>query len=513
MNEQPTAADVSQGLQGRDILRQYRTYRKVSWVLLPIVFLAAVLNYLDRSNLAFAALELNADLGFTPVDYGIGAGAFYLGYGVAHVPSTCATMQLGARWWFGAMTIAWGIVATSAAAIRSRTGLVLQRLLLGITEAGCYPTAFHLLLQFYPKHMATKPFTAVSGANVLSVVFAAPLAAGLMSINAGGLKGWQWLFILEGIPSVLLGIVMLVVVPNGPLTAWFLTPEERQALHHEVHGADAEAASKRPTWSQMPRLVLEAAKLPLLWYFAISGFAWVMGIFSLNSWMAIIIKNMLAGTVLVNSTSTGGSSSKHSLQATLLSAIPYLCAAIGMWWIANSSHRFREKDFHIGIPWVIGGVCLAIFEPLYKRSFAAGFSMIVIAIVLAYCTDSVMFARVAECLDARHAGVGVAIYNAIAASVGGFLGPFVVGGLVQRTGSFVSSMVVMGGFLAFAGLMMVALAVRTCTQQRRKVPVARDGSEAVNSRTDLLPSAAVDKDVAAAIDVELAKRGANHTGA
>jgi hypothetical protein len=109
--------------------------------------------------------------------------------------------------------------------------------------------------------------------------------------------------------------------------------------------------------------------------------------------------------------------------------------------------------------------------------------------------------------------VGVAIYNAIAASVGGFLGPFVVGGLVQRTGSFVSSMVVMGGFLAFAGLMMVALAVRTCTQQRRKVPVARDGSEAVNSRTDLLPSAAVDKDVAAAIDVELAKRGANHTGA
>lgn len=124
--------------------------------------------------------------------------------------------------------------------------------------------------------------------------------------------------------------------------------------------------------------------------------------------------------------------------------------------------------------------------------------------------DVVLASVLAECLDARHAGVGMAIYNAVAASVGGFLGPFVVGGLVQRTGSFVSSMVVMGGFLAFAGLMMVGLAVWTCTQERRKVPVARDGSDAVNSRTDLLPSP-VDKDVAA-VDVELAKR-AHHTGA
>ena len=120
-----------------------------------------------------------------------------------------------------------------------------------------------------------------------------------------------------------------------------------------------------------------------------------MGIFSLNSWMAIIIKNMLAGTVLTNSTSTGGTSSTDSLHATLLSAIPYLCAAIGMFIVASSSHRFREKDFHIGVPYMIGGICLSFFEPLYKRSFTAGFSVIVIALTLAYSCDSVMFARVA----------------------------------------------------------------------------------------------------------------------
>jgi hypothetical protein len=119
-----------------------------------------------------------------------------------------------------------------------------------------------------------------------------------------------------------------------------------------------------------------------------------MGIFSLNSWMAIIIKNMLAGTVLTNSTSTGGDSASDSLHAILLSAIPYFCAAIAMWLMANSSNYFNEKEFHIGVPWVIGGICLTFFEPLYKRSFAAGFSVIVIALTLAYATDSVMFARV-----------------------------------------------------------------------------------------------------------------------
>jgi len=120
-----------------------------------------------------------------------------------------------------------------------------------------------------------------------------------------------------------------------------------------------------------------------------------MGIFSLNSWMAIIIKNMLAGTVLSNSTSTGGDSSQDSLHAILLSAIPYCCAAIGMYVMAASSHRFREKDFHIGVPYMIGGICLTLFEPLYKRSFVAGFGVIVIALTLAYSSDSVMFARVA----------------------------------------------------------------------------------------------------------------------
>jgi hypothetical protein len=120
----------------------------------------------------------------------------------------------------------------------------------------------------------------------------------------------------------------------------------------------------------------------------------VLCIFSLNSWIAIIIKNMLAGTVLVNSTSTGGTSAANSLHATLLSAIPYFTATIAMWVVATSSQHFKEKELHIGVPWMVGGITLIFFEPLYKRSFAAGFSVITIALTLAYSSQSVMFARV-----------------------------------------------------------------------------------------------------------------------
>ncbi|KAI8465365.1 MAG: major facilitator superfamily domain-containing protein [Monoraphidium minutum] len=458
-----------------------RTFSRVSRVLLPIVFLAGVANYLDRTNLTFAALQLNGDLGFTPKDYGLGAGFFYLGYGIAHLPSAFMTMRLGARWWYSSITIAWGIVASCAAAIRSTAGLCAQRFFLGIAEAGAIPSAIHLLAQFYPKDMLTKPFTAVTLANVLSVVFAAPLAAGLMSIEGGGLRGWQWLFVLEGIPSVILGIAMLAVVPNGPRTAWFLSPEEGELLHLRVHGSkeEAEAASRKPAWREMATLAWEAARMPMLWYFAIAGFLWVLCVFSLNSWIAIIIKNMLAGTALQNSTSTGGASSVNTLHATLLSAIPYCGAALAMWLAAWSSHRCQERCLHAGVPWLFGGLLLAFFAPLYQRSFGAGFAVIVIALTCAYSSQSVVFARVTESLDTKHAGVGVSIFNAVGAAIGGSIGPYAVGAFVQRTGTFVSAMIFMGMFLFAAGTMMTGLGIYELVHKRRgRAAAARRDAEA-----------------------------------
>lgn len=138
--------------------------------------------------------------------------------------------------------------------------------------------------------------------------------------------------------------------------------------------------------------------------------AGVLCVFSLNSWIAIIVKNMLAGTVITNSTSTGGTSVKN-LHATLLSAIPYLTAAIAMWLLACSSHHFREKEFHIGVPWMVGGIVLTFFKPLFNTSFVAGFAVIALAITLAYSSQSVMFARVTGRLMQALLAWATAVWN------------------------------------------------------------------------------------------------------
>uniref|UniRef100_A0A383W9P8 Major facilitator superfamily (MFS) profile domain-containing protein n=1 Tax=Tetradesmus obliquus TaxID=3088 RepID=A0A383W9P8_TETOB len=527
----PVTAEVADQEDGEEELDLGAIIRKVSRVLMPICFLAGVLNYLDRTNLNFAALQLNAELGFTPQDYGLGAGFFSLGeapaaaaataaagaaaavaavaaaalcmramhssadavgpmqqllfarYGIGHVPSTFVTMRCGARWWYSSITIAWGVVATCAALIHNRTGLFLQRFFLGITEAGAIPSALHLMSQFYPVQMRTKPFTAVTLANVVSVVFAAPLAAGLMALHGrGGLKGWQWLFIIEGIPSVILGVAMMVFVPSHPLSAWMLTPRERKHLHLTVHQGnrvEAAAATKQLQWKQMITLSVEVLKMPLMWYFSIAAFLWVLCVFSLNSWMAIIIKNMLAGTALQGSTSSGGNSAVNTLHATLLSAIPYFCAAISMWSTAWSSERHKERTLHVGLPCVVGGIVLAFFKELYVANFVAGFAAIVIAMACAYSGQSVMFAKITELLDTQHAGVGLAIFNAVGAAIGGFSGPWTVGAIVGQVGSFVPAMVYMGMFLLAAGLMLTGWGIYEQVCKRRRARLALPAEDEV----------------------------------
>uniref|UniRef100_A0A383VEN5 Major facilitator superfamily (MFS) profile domain-containing protein n=1 Tax=Tetradesmus obliquus TaxID=3088 RepID=A0A383VEN5_TETOB len=370
--------------------------------------------------------------------------------------------------------LAHGIASSKAlpAALRKKACQQHQTAAAAAAAAGAIPSALHLMSQFYPVQMRSKPFLAVTLANVVSVVFAGPLAAVIMTLDGrAGLRGWQWLFIIEGLPSIALGAVMMLVLPSGPLTAWMLTPRERQFLHNRVHEGNAEAAEaakQRLQWKQMISLAMEALRMPQLWFFSIAAFLWVLGIFSLNAWMPIIIKNMLAGTALQSSSSSGGSSATNTLHATLLATIPYFCAAIAMWLNTWSASLLRERTLHVGLPCVFGGILLALFQPMYSASFAGGFSVLVIAIACAYSGQSNMFARVTESLDTRHAGVGIAIFNAIGAAAGGFSGPWVVGTLVNRIGSFVPSMVFMGVFLTCGGIMLSGFGIWEL-QQRRKL--------------------------------------------
>ncbi|WIA11101.1 hypothetical protein OEZ85_011245 [Tetradesmus obliquus] len=493
--------------------------RKVSRVLLPLLFLASMLNYLDRGAISFAALQMNGQLGLSLQDYGLGSGLFFLGYGVAMVPSTYLTMLFGAKW-YAAITVAWGVVAACCAFVTSRAGFFATRLLLGLAEAGAWPSASHLLCQFYPSDRLTRPYAVVCVSSVIAAVFAAPLAAGLMSLDQrGGLAGWQWLFLVEGVPSVLLcglgsasqtglqpvlanltvpftaarcalqwlflwlflvegvpsvllGMCCWVWLPSSPLTAAMLSREEGQLLHEKVHGSAeaAAAACQRLRWRHMLGLMLDALRRPLLWLLLVVGFLWVLAAFALNSWLPLIIKNMLAGTALTNSSSSGGSSSSsHTQEATLLTAIPYVCATAANLAVAWHADRVNERSLHTGVPFVLGGIVLGCFTVLTRLSFAAGFAGLTVAMTCAYAGQSTLLASVAASLDPKHAGVGLALFNAACAAVGGFAANAIAGGLAQRMGSFSLATIVMGVFMAAAGLLAAGLGIyQQCWKQPGK---------------------------------------------
>lgn len=215
-------------------------YRKVNWKILPLFSLIAGFCYLDRTNLAFASLQLNRDLGFNAQVYGLGSGMFFLGYSLFMVPSNMIMVKVGAPRWLGLLVVTWGLVAACFAALSSPTEFYTLRFLLGVAEAGAFPGMWFYLYMFYPPELMTMPLAvleaAVSTANVLS----APLAAALLQLQgAGGMAGWQWLFLIEGLGTTALGLCTAALLPLGLATATFLTSSERSWLAQRVGGASA----------------------------------------------------------------------------------------------------------------------------------------------------------------------------------------------------------------------------------------------------------------------------------
>ncbi|KAF6256298.1 major facilitator superfamily domain-containing protein, partial [Scenedesmus sp. NREL 46B-D3] len=456
------------------LLNHCRVVCRVNIVILPLLFFAGVFAYLDKGNLNYAAIELNLHLGLNAVDFGLASGMFYIGFGVGIIPLTFVSMRYGTRYTLGAMTLAWGIISTCQAAVSSRSAFFALRLLLGLAEGAGPSSAGHLLAQFYPQSKIALPFTVVVVSSTVSGIFAAPLAAGLMRMgDIGGLAGWQYLFIIEGVPSVLLGLAIMVWLPSTPLTAWMLSAEERELLHKKVHGSAeaADAARAPPRWRQLLWLIYDALRRPLLWFFIAVGFLWVVSAMGTNSWLTVIINNMLSGTALTNSTSSGVSpaaakaaaGAKHaraqSTHAILLSGIPAFCASIAMVLTAWHADRVDEKNWHVAVPYLIGGVALTLFTPLYTALFIAGFITLVLALTFANAAMGVINARVVAALETKHTGIGLALYTAILACLGGFSGPVIIGTMVQQLGSFSQATIAMGAILCSAGLLMAGLAV------------------------------------------------------
>jgi ACS family tartrate transporter-like MFS transporter len=412
----------------------HATLAKVGRRLLPFLLLLYVVAWLDRVNIGFAALQMNADLGFSATVYGFGAGVFFIGYALFEVPSNLILVRVGARVWIARIMITWGVLSVAMMYVSGPTSFYVLRFLLGVAEAGFLPGIIYYLGSWFPGAERARAISWFMLAIPLSTVIGGPLAGVILELDGWhGLEGWQWLFLLEGMPAVVLGFVVLGYLTDSPDKAAWLAPAERRWLAermasehrttHARHGVDLRAAFSHPT----------------VWLLGLILFACQTGSYGLTLWIPQIVR---------------GLSGFSDFTVSMVSALPYVAAAIGMIAIGASSDRTGERFLHIAIPSAVGG--LGFIASAYFASPLPAMIALTIAAVGDLDTRGPFWALPTRFLTGSAAAAGIALINTLA-SLGGFVGPYAVGLVRDLTGSFAGGLVFLALLLLFASAAAVAL--------------------------------------------------------
>ena len=426
--ELPAAADVGRA-----------TLAKVAWRLLPFLLLLYVIAWIDRVNIGFAALQMNADLGFSAAVYGFGAGVFFIGYALFEVPSNLILVRVGARLWIARIMITWGVISVAMMYVEGPVSFYTLRFLLGVAEAGFLPGIIYYLGTWFPAAERARAISWFMLAIPLSTVVGAPVAGMLLQLDGWhGLEGWQWLFLLEGLPAVVLGFVVLGYLTDRPEQAQWLTPAEREWLAERMR-TEQRAAAERHGFG-----LRAALTHPTVWLLGLILFACQCGSYGLTLWIPQIVQ---------------GLSGMSDLAVSMISALPYVAAAIGMIAIGSSSDRTGERFMHIAIPSAIGA--LGFIAAAFLTSPVLGMMALTVAAVGDLGTRGPFWALPTRFLTGSAAAAGIGLINTMA-SLGGFVGPNVVGLARQVTGSF-------AGGLVFLALLLFAAAVAAIALRRAHV--------------------------------------------
>jgi ACS family tartrate transporter-like MFS transporter len=404
-------------------------FTRVRWRLIPFMFLLYVVNYLDRVNIGFAALQMNRDLGFGPEVYGYGAGIFFWGYLLFEIPSNLLMDRVGARIWIARIMIGWGLVSTSMMFMHTATAFYALRFLLGIAEAGFFPGMILYLTYWFPASERAKAVAQFMTATAIAGVIGGPLSGALLTLGGTfGLRGWQWLFLLEGMPSILLGIVVLIYLTDRPEQAYWLTDEQRTWLVARMHADRAARATASHHAS-----ITAALTNPVVWLFALLYFCIVVCFYGVTFFLPTILKQL---------------SGLSDLQVGLLAAIPYVVAAVTMVLVGMSSDRSGERHVHVAACVIVGAIGLVLSSMTTQPVLAlAALSLAAAGI---WGGLGPFWAMPTAYLSSGTAAAGgIALINSIG-NLGGFLGPSLVGTIVQRTGSYPTALATIAGSLVIA---------------------------------------------------------------
>ncbi|MGL4966698.1 MAG: MFS transporter [Inquilinus sp.] len=388
-----------------------RVYRKVFWRIVPFLMLCYVVAYLDRVNVGFAKLQMSQDLGFSEAVFGLGAGIFFVGYFLFEVPSNIILHQVGARMWIARIMITWGIVSAAFMFVPSAPWFYALRFLLGLAEAGFYPGIILYLTYWYPSHRRAKIIAVFMAAIPVSGIFGNPLSGWIMDAfhETHGLAGWQWMFLIEAVPAVLIGVAVLLVLDNSVREAKWLTDEEKAVIEREI-AADAKGKDSLASLGAMFRD-------GRVWLSCFIYFAFVSGQYGLTFWMPTLVK------------ATGVTG---NLNIGLISAIPFLCAVVAMILFGQSADRRRERRWHLVIPAVMGAVGFVVAATATDTAVAIAFLSLAAAGVLT-CAP-LFWSLPTAFLHGAAAAAGIAMINSIG-NLAGFVSPYAIGLLKDLTGS------------------------------------------------------------------------------
>jgi ACS family tartrate transporter-like MFS transporter len=410
-----------------------RTISKVGWRLLPFLLLLYIVSWLDRVNIGMASLQMNKELGFDAAVFGFGAGVFFWSYALFELPSNLILARVGARRWIARIMITWGVVSIGMLLVKGSTSFYVLRLLLGVAEAGFLPGIIYYLGNWYPSAARARAVSWFMLGIPLSAVIGGPLGGAILGLDGWhGLAGWQWLFLIEGLPAVVLGVVVLFYLTDAPEEARWLEPEEREWL----------AATIRVEQSAAERHAIglwRALRHPTVWLLCLILFACQAGSYGLQFWVPQIVQGMAGFT---------------NFEIGLISAIPYAAAAIGMIAIGVSSDRSGERLLHLAIPTAVAAAGFVVSA--FYTTPVLGILALTVAAVGVTSTRGPFWALPTRFLTGRAAAGGIALINLFAA-LSGFVGPVVVGLLFKLTGSYAPGLLFLALLMALGALLCVPL--------------------------------------------------------
>lgn len=415
--------------------QQNRLMTRLRWRIIPYIMLLYIISMMDRNCISFGALQMNNELGISASAFGLLAGIFFISYFFFEVPSNVLMHRIGARIWIARILITWGLVEIFTGFSRSITHVAICRFLLGIAEAGFYPSMILYLTFWFPNKHLGRTISIFMCGMALSNMVTGPLSTWIMdNVAWHGMSGWRWMFIIEGLPAFILGFVTLFALTDRPEKAGFLSREEKNWLTTELQ-REHEAKLQKLQVSKWA-----VFKQPMVWYLCFPYLCYIIALYGLGMWMPQLLRAL--SQVLTN------------FQIGLISALPYIVGIIGMMLVARHSDKTMERRYHVGLPILVtffGLIALTFTKNLWLALF-----FICISTAGIYSFVGTWWTIPNSFLSEGTAAVGIAIINSLG-NLGGFIGPYAVGFLKDMTGSTSAGMYVLSSAALFACLTVIVV--------------------------------------------------------